>query len=69
MSEEGITSKILKLLESEEKSAADREAKLKVIQVLLEYINPKRSESYREGYKEGFKDGYQEGWAEAKLTE
>ncbi|MEM3794525.1 MAG: hypothetical protein QW429_01495 [Thermoprotei archaeon] len=69
MSEEGIASKLMKLIESEEKSAADREAKLKVIQVLLEYINPNKTKEYIEGYKNGYKDGFQEGWAEAKLTE
>ncbi|MEM3794997.1 MAG: hypothetical protein QW429_03895 [Thermoprotei archaeon] len=67
MSEEGITSKILKLLESEEKSAADREAKLKVIQTLIDYLYDKKSAQYMQGFKDGYKQGFSEGYAQAQL--
>ncbi|MEM3794536.1 MAG: hypothetical protein QW429_01550 [Thermoprotei archaeon] len=67
MSDEGIASKLLKLLESDEKSAADREAKLKVLQTLINYMYPDKSEAYKKGFEEGYKQGYSEGYAQAQL--
>ncbi|MEM3795029.1 MAG: hypothetical protein QW429_04055 [Thermoprotei archaeon] len=60
---------MLKLLESEEKSAADREAKLKVIQTLLDYLYDKKSTQYIQGFKDGYRQGYNEGYSEARMLD
>jgi len=58
--EKGVLRKALELFASDEKSAADREAKLAVLRFIaaLEGRGDEYLRGYREGYVAGFRDGY-----------
>ena len=53
----------LDLLRSDEKSAADREAKLAVLR-FIETLKG-RGDDYLKGYREGFAEGFREGFVAA----
>jgi len=56
----GVLRKAIELFASDEKSAADREAKLAVLRFIaaLEGRGDDYVRGYREGYVQGFRDGY-----------
>ena len=50
----------LSLLKSDEKTAADREAKLSILK-FLRSLEDGRSDEYIRGYREGYTQGYRDG--------
>ncbi|MEM0121427.1 MAG: hypothetical protein QW688_08330 [Thermoprotei archaeon] len=63
---EDLRQRLLDLLTAEEKSAADREAKLKVLEDLLYLEDPNHTRrvatSYASGFSDGFKGGFELGY-------
>jgi len=55
----GIIRMALDLLKSEEKTAADREAKLSILK-FLRSLEDGRSDEYIRGYREGYIQGYRD---------
>jgi len=59
----GVLRLALDLLRSDEKSAADREAKLAVLRFLAALEG--RGDDYLKGFREGFAEGFREGFVAA----
>ncbi|MEM3711643.1 MAG: hypothetical protein QW453_06325 [Thermoprotei archaeon] len=61
-----IKQKLLDLLAADEKSAADREAKMKILEDILYLEDPTHTrrvaDAYANGYRDGFRDGFSAGF-------